>query len=132
MIESTTQALADENMRLMDEVNQLRVEVASLKLLLNTHEAEDFDKDFDKEIPLEAAHLVQRWRDAQDSGKDPADWFWLFWMLSYLGGKALTAVKAGDMEKAKHHSISSAAVLRTWHAHLRTSTRGTPGVVASA
>ena len=118
MIESGTQALADDNMRLMDEVNQLLVEVASLKLLLNSHEFEDFDKDFDKEIPLEAAYLVQRWRDAQGSGKQPADWFWLFWMLSYLGGKALTAVKAGDMEKAKHYSISSAAVLRTWHAQL--------------
>lgn len=83
-----------------------------LRALLNTPETEDFDKA----IPLEAAHQIERWGSAQDAGKSPADWFWL---VGYLAGKALTSSIAGNTEKAKHHCVSTAAVLRNWHAHIR-------------
>lgn len=83
-----------------------------LHALLNTPETEDFDRA----VPLEAAHQVHRWGSEHDAGKQPEDWFWL---LGYLAGKALASAKAGNMEKAKHHCISSAAALRNWHAHLR-------------
>lgn len=86
-----------------------------LARFLNTPETEDFDKA----VPLEAAHQVARWGTAQDDGKNPEDWFWL---VGYLTGKALAAQKAGDTEKAKHHTISTAAALRNWHAHLRVGT----------
>jgi hypothetical protein len=43
------------------------------------------------------------------------DWFWL---LGYLGGKALAEAKAGDVEKARHHRISTAVALANWHAAL--------------
>lgn len=64
-------------------------------------------------VQLEALHQRERWGHEHDAGKDPAAWFWL---LGYLGGKALWAATHGDCEKALHHTISSAAVLLNWHA----------------
>lgn len=99
-----------------------KAEYERLHELLNTPEVESFDKG----VPLEAAHQVQRWGVEDDAGKTPEDWFWL---LGYLAGKALSAAKAGDIEKAKHHCVSSAAALRNWHAHLRSdSTKMRPGI----
>src|ERR1700752_4138635 len=92
---------------------ELRSQLNELRTLLNTPETENFDKA----VPLEAAHQVKRWTAEHDAGKSPEDWFWL---LGYLAGKALAACRAGDLQKAKHHCISSAAALRNWHAHLRT------------
>jgi hypothetical protein len=99
------EALRIKNDEQLTELNRLRG-------LLNTPEIEDFDKA----VPLEAAHQVKRWGTKQDEGKSPEDWFWL---LGYLAGKALSSMKAGDLDKAKHHCISSAAALRNWHAHIR-------------
>lgn len=79
--------------------------------LLNTPEIEDFDKA----VPLETAHQVLRWGVQHDDGKAPEDWFWV---VGYLAGKALRAHLLGDLAKAKHHCISTAAVLRNWHAHI--------------
>lgn len=89
-----------------------RVELQNLRTLLDTPETEDFDKA----VPLEAAHQTKRWGAEHDEGKNPEDWFWL---VGYLAGKALAAFKAGDMEKAKHHTISASAAMRNWHAHIR-------------
>lgn len=105
-------AARDESGSHAERIRELEVENASLLALLNTPETEDFDKA----VPLEAAHQVLRWGAAKDAGKEPEDWFWL---LGYLAGKALASQKAGDVDKAKHHCISSAAALRNWHAHLR-------------
>lgn len=80
--------------------------------LLNTPECESFDLA----VPLEAAHQEARWGTEHDAGKNPEDWFWL---IGYLAGKALAAFKAGDMEKAKHHCISTAAATRNWHKMIR-------------
>jgi hypothetical protein len=80
-----------------------------LRTKLNTPELHDFAKA----VVLEAAHQRERWGADHDAGKEPQDWFWL---LGYLGGKALHAAKAGDADKALHHCISSAAVLANWHA----------------
>lgn len=77
-------------------------------LVNNAHTA-----DFLEATRLEVAHQVERWGTVHDRAKAPADWYWL---LAYLGGKALAAHIAGDTEKAKHHTISSAAVLANWHA----------------
>lgn len=88
-------------------------ELRELKTLLNTPETDDFDKG----VPLEAAHQAQRWGTTHDAGKQPEDWFWL---CGYLAGKALAAFKAGDVEKAKHHCISTAAAMRNWHLHIAT------------
>lgn len=94
------------------EIKGLRDTVERLERLLNTPEVEDFDKA----VPLEAAHQQLRWGAEHDSGKNPEDWFWL---VGYLAGKALASFKAGNFEKAKHHTISTSAALRNWHAHIR-------------
>ena len=83
-----------------------------LMALINTPELEDFDRA----VPLEAAHQVLRWGIEHDKGKEPMDWFWL---IGYLTGKALAAILKGDTAKAKHHVITTAAALRNWHAHIR-------------
>lgn len=79
-----------------------------LEGLINTPELDDFDKA----VPLEAAHQVERWGEAHDRSKSAENWFWL---VGYLAGKALRAAITGDREKALHHTISAAAALRNWH-----------------
>lgn len=97
-------------------------EATRLKGLLNTPETDDFDKA----VPLEAAHQQERWAADHDAGKEPSDWFWL---LGYLAGKALAATTLGNTEKALHHCVSSAAALRNWHAHIRNGhSRMRPGI----
>lgn len=100
-------------MELEETHEQVKSQLNGLRDLLDTPEIEDFDKA----VPLEAAHQVKRWPSEHDAGKNPEDWFWL---LGYLAGKALSSFKAGDTDKAKHHCISAAAALRNWHAHIRT------------
>lgn len=99
-----------------------RAECLELRNVIDSPQTEDFLAA----VKNEAAHQVARWGSDHDAGKAPADWFWL---LGYLGGKALAAAIKGDVEKAKHHTISSAAALMNWHAALsgdRTSMR--PGI----
>ncbi|NBC16375.1 MAG: hypothetical protein GVY18_03560 [Bacteroidetes bacterium] len=79
--------------------------------LLNAPELHDFARA----VVLEAAHQRQRWGADYDEVREPVDWFWL---LGYLGGKALHAAVLGDHDKALHHTISTAAMLANWHAHL--------------
>ncbi|HEY3256930.1 MAG TPA: hypothetical protein VGJ91_23400, partial [Polyangiaceae bacterium] len=76
--------------------------VTQLEALINTPGTEHFLKS----VETEAAHQVARWGSEHDAGKKPSDWFWL---LGYLSGKALASALKGDIEKAKHHTISSAA-----------------------
>lgn len=91
-----------------DEAEELRKRISELERLLNTPETTDFMKA----VPLEAGHQVERWGTDNDAGKTAWDWFWL---LGYLAQKAAGAAQAGDIEKAKHHTISTAAALANWH-----------------
>lgn len=79
--------------------------------IINTPETADFMAG----VPLEAAHQRERWGADHDAGKTPFDWFWL---IGYLAQKAADASCRGDAEKAKHHTISTAAALANWHAAL--------------
>lgn len=92
----------------MSERQQLEAEVARLTALLNTPEVDDFSRG----VVLEAAHQRVRWPSDHDEGKTPFDWFWL---VGYLAQKAAASAVAGDVEKAKHHTISTAAALANWH-----------------
>lgn len=88
---------------------ELAAENARLKALINTPETADWHLGVD----LEAAHQVERWGAVHDRDKSAEQWFWL---VGYLAGKALRSHIAGDHEKAKHHTISTGAALRHWHA----------------
>jgi hypothetical protein len=83
-------------------------ELARLDDLINTPHTNDFLEA----VKLEAAHQRERWGDAHDRSKSAENWFFL---VGYLGGKALRAAIDGDREKALHHTISSAAALMQWH-----------------
>lgn len=71
--------------------------------------------DFSSGVVLEAAHQRERWGSEHDAGKTPSDWFWL---VGYLAGKALHSQTSGKIDKALHHTISTAAALANWHASL--------------
>jgi len=97
----------DDACLIAGEREQLKAEVDRLNALINTPHTDDWFEG----VRLEPAHQIERWGTSHDEGKQPADWFWL---LGYLGGKALAAALAGNIEKAKHHTISSGAALLNW------------------
>lgn len=86
-----------------------RARLEELQDLINTPQLHDFAAA----VVLEAAHQRVRWGAEGDAGKTPADWFWL---LGHLSGKAFAAHATTNVEKALHHTISSAAALANWHA----------------
>lgn len=90
---------------------QLEMEIQRLMNLIDTPHTEDFMQA----VPLEAAHQIKRWGVEHDEGKTPFDWFWL---VGYLAQKAATAAVNGDLEKAKHHTISTAACMLNWYRRL--------------
>ncbi|WP_208455485.1 hypothetical protein [Burkholderia gladioli] len=90
------------------EAAALRAEVDRLNAIINTPQAGDFLRA----VSIEAEHQRQRWSCKHDSGKMPADWFWL---VGYLAGKALHAHAVCDEKKAEHHIITTAAALANWH-----------------
>lgn len=94
-----------------DNMDEVRAELERLHALINSPEVGDFLEG----VRLEAAHQVERWGSQHDEGKEPQDWLWL---IGYLAGKALRAQIDGDIEKAKHHTISTAAVCLNWHGRL--------------
>lgn len=92
-----------------------------LAALINHPETDSFLRG----VHIEAVHQVERWGQAHDRAKRPADWFWL---VGYLAGKALHAAIAADREKARHHCISTAAALFNWHSAISgRDTRMCPG-----
>lgn len=97
-------------------------EVERLKALINSPELHSFSDGVTKE----AVHQRERWGTEHDAGKSHMDWFWL---IGYLGGKALAAALSGDLDKAKHHTISTAAACANWHAAITgTDTSMRPGI----
>lgn len=107
--------------RLAAMIEALAEEVARLVASINTPETVDFIRG----VTLEATHQRERWGTDHDAGKTPPDWFWL---LGYLAGKALTAQLAGDVDKARHHIITTAAACANWHLHTMGKTNMRPGI----
>lgn len=90
------------------QLKDTRAERDRLNVIVNEPQKDDFLRA----VSTEAEHQRQRWGTKTPTGKEPADWFWL---VGYLGGKALHAHTAGNMEKAEHHIITTAAALANWH-----------------
>jgi hypothetical protein len=108
--------------QLQKENSKLKAEIERLNKLINTPHTDDWIEA----VKIEAAHQIERWGDDHDIGKEATDWFWL---LGWLGGKAVRAVEAGEIEKAKHHTISSGAALLNWHRRITgDSTSFRPGI----
>ncbi|WP_208456289.1 hypothetical protein [Burkholderia gladioli] len=103
------------------EAVALRAEVDRLNAIINTPQAGDFLRA----VSIEAEHQRQRWSSKHDSGKMPADWFWL---VGYLAGKALHAHAVCDEKKAEHHIITTAAALANWHSAIFGKSDVRPGI----
>lgn len=102
-------------------VGELMAEIARLNLIINTPQADNFLRA----VSTEAEHQRQRWGNEGDAGKTPADWFWL---IGYLAGKALHAHASGDIKKAEHHVITTAAACANWHEAMLGRTDMRPGI----
>jgi hypothetical protein len=112
--------------RLRGALATSNAEVARLQALLNTPELQDFADG----VTREAAHQVERWGADHDDGKAPLDWFWL---IGFLAQKAAASAIAGDLDKARHHTISTAAALANWHRALSGApTAMRPGIATPA
>jgi hypothetical protein len=129
--------LEHEHTALLQQLEQACRERDELRAIVNNPITDQFISGTRNEI----AHQVQRWGTVSDRGKEPQDWFWL---VGYLAGKALhhhkntqvqreeverqkaagiecsalEAALAYNIEKAKHHTISAAAALGNWWAHI--------------
>jgi hypothetical protein len=110
---------------LTEQLTDARAETQALQDLINTPETADFLRGVEIEMP----HQRARWGSEHDAGKTPADWFWL---IGYLVGKALHAQNAGDLTKAQHHTISSAAAMGNWHRSMTGAQDMRPGLSAEA
>ncbi len=95
----------DDTISLMDEAAE---EIERLTAIINRPENDDFVRG----VSIEAEHQAQRWGDDHDIGKNGWDWFWT---IGYLSQKATAAFEAGDYNKAKHHCVSTAALMKTMH-----------------
>lgn len=104
----TARARALDIVELFNNAPRISAELERLQAVVNTPVVADFVQG----VTLEAAHQRERWPSDHDAGKSPFDWFWL---LGYLGQKAAAAAVAGDVDKAKHHTISTAAACANWH-----------------
>jgi hypothetical protein len=96
---------------LEQEVLKLRGQLARLEATIDTPHTGEWVES----TKMEAAHQIHRWSASHDAGKEPSDWFWL---IGYLGGKALQHFLAGNPEKGKHHIISTSAALLNWYRHV--------------
>jgi hypothetical protein len=103
------------------QLARLEADNARLLGLVNTPELRDFAKG----AVLEAVHQNERYGASGGAGKMPTDFFWL---VGFLAGKALKAHVTGDVEKALHHTISTAAACANWHVNLLGGTTMRPGI----
>lgn len=92
-------------------VCDLNTEVERLRGLINSPVTNDWIEG----VRTEVVHQQERWGNDHDAGKTNPDWFWL---VGYLAGKALFAAMQGDVEKARHHTISTGAALLNWWRHI--------------
>lgn len=116
---SASKPLTDER------VIELKREVERLNAIINTPQSNNFLRA----VSTEAEHQRQRWGSEHDAGKAPSDWFWL---IGYLAGKGLHSHAGGNIEKAEHHIITTAAVCANWHRAMFGKTDMRPGIDAEA
>ncbi len=93
------------------EINHWRARALHAEKLLNSPELHDFARG----VVQEAAHQRQRWGTAKDADKSPADWVFL---VGHLATRSMMYLQAGNVDKALHHTITTAAALANWHSNI--------------
>ena len=106
-----SESVWDENVRLKRKVAELEATLAKSSEAWDGPETDNFIEGLRKE----ATHQIARWGAGHDDRKEPEDFFWV---VGHLAGKALAAFRTGDIEKARHHAISTSAVLLNWHGRI--------------
>lgn len=104
------------------DIEYLQKRINELEDMIDTPQTDNWIEA----VKLEAAYQIKRWGTNTPTGKCPPDWLWL---LGHLASKAVIAFVQGDVEKGKHHIISSSAVLLNWHRNVTgEDTRMRPGM----
>ena len=93
------------------ELDHWRARALNAEQLLNSPELHDFARG----VVQEAAHQRQRWGTAKDADKSPADWVFL---VGHLETRSMMYLQAGNVDKALHHTITTAAALANWHTNI--------------
>lgn len=93
------------------ELSHWRARALNAERLLNSPELHDFARG----VVQEAAHQRQRWGTAKDADKSPADWVFL---VGHLATRSMMYLQAGNVDKALHHTITTAAALANWHSNI--------------
>ncbi len=93
---------------LKDKVSELEATLAKSREAWDGPETDDFIAG----VRREAAHQITRWGASHDDRKTPEE---TYWVVGYLAGKALAALRQGDLEKFRHHAITTSAALLNWH-----------------
>lgn len=106
-MQAASRLLAESSRR----ASALQHEVDRLNAIIHTPHSDDFIQG----VAIEAEFQRQKHGD-EDARKDPAQWYWV---VGYLAGKALYSWLRGDVEKAKHHVITTAALCSNWHRKLK-------------
>lgn len=83
--------------------------------MVNTPQVDNFMSA----VPLEAAFQVEKWGSDHDAGKTPMDFFWLLGYVSQKAAQSLMKFDSSDgtvedLDKSKHHIITTAAVCLNW------------------
>ena len=115
----TTGWIGQHEFEVIEPAIDWRARALTAEKLLNAPEI----LDFAKAVQFEVAHQRSRWGSDHDAGKSDADWFWL---IGFLGGKALRA--EDGLEKQLHRIITVAAAACNWHAAKLGQTNMRPGI----
>lgn len=83
-------------------------EIERLSAMIHTPHNDPFLRG----VSIEAEYQVQRWGIEHDQIKNGWDWYWTIGLLSQ---KAVAAFEAGEVDKAQHHCISTAALMMNLH-----------------
>lgn len=107
----------DEELRAHEE----KIRQLERHRLVNTPETADFLQG----VALEAIHQRERWGTDHDAGKTPFDWVFL---IGHLATRAAMQFMAGNLDKALHHAITTAAACANWHAAMQGKCDMRPGI----
>ena len=130
--ESLIACMGDDAARLHDDepetaetLRQAATRLEQLLALVNSPELRDFAQG----VVLEAAHQQEKWGSQQDAGKTAFDWVFL---VGHLTTRAAVNLQSGNIEKALHHCITTAAALGNWHSQILGLCDMRPGIDAPA
>jgi hypothetical protein len=95
--------------KLEAELKEAHAEIERLTGIIHTPENDEFLTGTAREAEFQRQH------HGVDNSEEAFDWPQWYWVAGYLLGKAWHALKQHNTVKAKHHLVTTAALLYNWH-----------------